>query len=134
MAANIFTKNLSDMIFSSSKRPGKYLIAILQHKLDKEFQNLYFEQMMFQGSFLANCYKWSQDKKELDYAKINEICNNHCLEEHKIQVNGEYIEQTYKILSNLYKISRQTSVVYDPTFYSSSKEILDSNMFPIQSS
>ena len=56
------------------------------------------------------------------------------IEQHKMQVNEEYIEQTFKILLSLHKVSRKINVVYDPTFYTTSTSLLDPNMFPLHSS
>ena len=83
MAANSFTKQLGDMIFSKVKRPGKYLLAALQYKLDKEFQKLYFEQMMYQGAFLSMCYKGHYDNN-LNYEEIAKECDKMSIEEHRI--------------------------------------------------
>ncbi|OMJ80535.1 hypothetical protein SteCoe_19176 [Stentor coeruleus] len=116
------------MLFNTGQRPGKYLLSVLQNRLDKELQNLYFEQMMFQGAFLAKCAEWKGIEK---YKEIAEDTNNMSIEEHKIFVNGEYTEQTYKILLAMHKISRNIPVIYDPRNYSTSTSLLDPNMFPI---
>lgn len=129
MASNSFTKTLAEMVFSTAKRPGRYLASFLQTKLDKEFQKIYFEQMMFQGAFLAKC-----KGPLVDYEAISKVCNDMSLEEHRIFVNGEYIEQTYKILLALHEISRNIQVIYDPTKYSTSTAIFDPNSFPIHTS
>ena len=133
MAANSFTKQLGDMIFSKVKRPGKYLLAALQYKLDKEFQKLYFEQMMYQGAFLSMCYKGHYDNN-LNYEEIAKECDKMSIEEHRIWVNGEYIEQSFKMLKEMHKITRNIPVIYDPTSYSTSKALFDPNMFPIHTS
>lgn len=128
MAANSFSKQLSEMLFNTAQRPGKYLLSALQYRLDKEFQKIYFEQMMFQGAFLAKC---AEGKGMEKYEKIVEDINSMSLEEHKIVVNGEYTEQTYKMLLAMHKVSRNIPVIYDPRHYSMSTALLDPNMFPI---
>ena len=133
MAANVFIKTLGEMIFSSAKRPGRYLSGVFQSRLDKEFRKMYQEQMMYFGAYLAHCYK-SSASPPLDYEKISKFCNDMSLEEHKILVNGEYIEQTYKILHALHKISRNMSVLYDPSTLTTSTAILDPNSFPLHTS
>jgi hypothetical protein len=131
MAANSFSNLLGQMIFSKAKRPGKYLLDALQYLLDKEFQRIYFEQMMYQGAFLSKCFK---NKDSLDLDAIGKECNNMSIQEHKILVDGEYIEQTFKILLSLHKISRGIPIIYDPSRYIASKAVLDPNMFPIHTS
>ena len=133
MAANSFSRELGEMLFSAAKRPGKYLISALQYRIEKEFQKLYFEQMMYQGAFLAKSFT-NYAKEGFQYEKVAEECNQMSLQEHRVFVNGEYTEQTYKILRSLHKISRNIPVIYDPHSYSTSKDILDPNMFPIQTS
>jgi hypothetical protein len=133
MAANSFGRELGEMLFSAAKRPGKYLFAALQNRIDKEFQKMYFEQMMYQGAFLAKCSS-RYNSPGFRYEDVSKDCKETSLQEHKIIVDGEYTEQTYKILLALHRISRNISVIYDPRQHSPSTAILDPNMFPIQTS
>ena len=129
MAANSFGRQLAEMIFSSSRRPGKYLLSYMRQKLDKEFENIYLEQMLYQGCFLSKVSKFEASSAPLDTIKSE--LSSISLEESKIMLNSEYLEQTFKILHSMHKLTRTVPVIFDPRRYSTSTDILDPNMFPI---
>lgn len=129
MAANSFGRQLAEMIFSSSRRPGKYLLSYMKHKLDKEFEHIYQEQMLYQGCFLSKVSKFDPDSAPLE--QIKSELSSISIEESKIMLNSEYLEKTFKILHSMHKLTRTIPIIFDPRRYSSSTEILDPNMFPI---
>lgn len=130
MAANAFGRDLAEMVFSAAKRPGQYLLSFLKNKAEKEFQKIYLEQMMYQGTFLSKICKFPELPE--NFEQIKKECENMSIHEQKIFVNCEYTEQTYKILHAMHKISRNIPVIYDPKQYSHEKYLLDPNMFPLQ--
>lgn len=130
MAANTFGRDLAEVVFSAAKRPGKYLLAFLKNKAEKEFQKIYLEQMMYQGTFLSKVCKFPELPSNLD--QIKKECDEMSMHEQKIFVNCEYTEQTYKILNAMHKISRNIPIIYDPKLVSTEKYLLDPNMFPLQ--
>lgn len=127
MAANTFGRELAEMVFFAAKRPGRYLLSVLKQKTEREFQKIYLEQMLHQGAFLSKLRKSSEDLE-----KIKQECESMSIQEQKILVNCEFTEQTYKILHAMHQISRNIPVIYNPKQYTNSKDLLDPNMFPLQ--
>jgi hypothetical protein len=130
MAANSFGRELAEIVFSAARRPGKYLLSFMKQKIEKEFESIYLEQMLYQGAFLSQV---SKSVESVSFEKIKEEIENISIEESRVMVNSEYLEKTFKILNSMHRISRNIPVIYDPRRYSSSRELLDPNMFPIQS-
>lgn len=57
--------------------------------------------------------------------------NELTLEEHKVAVKGEFLEQLYYQLSGLHKVARNVQTVYPKTLYqrSTKGDLLDPNAF-----
>lgn len=132
MAVNSFSSQLGNLLFSVAKRPGAHLMEILQKSIEKEYQRIYHEQMVYQAAFLAKVRRQHMTTGEDLDAAYKEI-NDMSIEEHKILAKGEYLEQIYNILGALHNIARNIEVVYDKKQFKNSHKtsILDPNNFPI---
>mmetsp|Transcript_9820 Transcript_9820/g.14643 ORF Transcript_9820/g.14643 Transcript_9820/m.14643 type:complete len:437 (-) Transcript_9820:29-1339(-) len=129
MAANSLSTQLGNLVFSAAKRPGVHLISMLQKSIEKEYRRIYFEQIQYQGAFLGRARHLTPE----EYPQLYTTLNDMSLEEHKVIVKGEYLEQTFYILLALHSIARNAQIVFDQNTYKPTSEtaLLDPNFFPV---
>lgn len=147
MAANKFISSLmSQYILKRGKAPDNHLISLLRKGLDTEWKRIYNEQRFYQAAYLMTLRKHLEAlvgdypaaegeervmKQVYEYQISSEV-NEQTLEEHKIIVKGEFLEQLYYQFAGLHKVARNVEVIYPKSLYqrSTKGDLLDPNAFP----